>query len=166
VFVHDVTFSTRFHSPPWWGRGEAFSITAIPRTQETKIGRVRDVHMKNIHGRAENSGRVQGSTWSRPRNIHLENIALTLDRWTKYPGGMFDNRPTKVVADIEPHGTPGFSIRQADKVTLDRCRVAWGKHLPDYFTHAVEVEDATQVTLRKFRGDAAHPDRYKAIVKR
>ncbi len=166
VRVSDVTLSTRFHSPPWWGRGEAFSLTAIPRTPETKVGKIRDVHLKNFRGRTENSGRVQGSPDSRPRDIRLENIALTLDRWTKYPGGMFDNRPTKVMTDLEPHGTPGFSIRQADHVTLDRCSVAWGRNCPDYFTHAVEVEDSSKVFLRKFRGQAAHPDRDEAIVTR
>lgn len=164
VFVNDVTLSTRFHSPPWWGRGEAFSLTAIPRTPETKIGRISDIHLKNFRGRAENSGRVQGSQWSRPSNIRLENIALKLDRWTKYPGGMFDNRPTKVVQDIEPHHTTGFSIRQADKVTLDRCSVTWGKKVPYYFTNAVEVEDSTKVTIRKFRGTSAHPERDKVIA--
>ncbi len=164
VRVRDVEFSTRFHSPPWWGRGEFFSLTSLPRNGERKVGQIRDIHLKNFHGRAENSGRVQGSPGSRPRNITLENIAVTLDRWTKYPGGVFDNRPTTVVTDLEPHGTPGFSIREADNVTLDRCRVDWGKNIPDYFTHAVEAEDAKHVTLRKFQGQAAHPERDEAVV--
>ncbi len=164
VLVRDVEFSTRFHSPPWWGRGEPFSLTAIPRFPESKIGRIHHVTLKNFRGRAENSGRVQGSKWSRPSDITLENIALTLDRWTRYPGGMFDNRPTKVVEDIEPHGTVGFSIRQADRVSLDRCRIDWGNHIPDYFTHALEAEDAPKLKLRKFRGAAAHPGRDEAVV--
>lgn len=166
VKVNDVTFSTRFHSPPWWGRGEPISLTAVPRLPETKLGKIHDVCLKNFRGQAENSARVQGSKRSRPRNIRLENIALKLDRWTQYPGGMFDNRPTKVVTDLEPHGTPGFSIREADHVTLDRCSIDWGKNIPDYFTYAVEVENANKVFLRKFRGQAAHPERDDAIVTR
>jgi len=164
VLVRDLTFSSRFHSPPWWGRGEAFSITAIPRAPESKIGRIHHVRLQNFHGRAENSGRVQGCAQSRPHDISLENINLTLDRWTPYPGGMFDNRPTTAGPALEPHRTPAFSIRQADKVILDRCRASWGGLAPDYFTHALEAEDVTSLAVRRFTGAAAHPGRDEAVV--
>ena len=42
--------------------------------------------------------------------------------------------------------------------------VAWGKNLPDYFTHALETEDVTGLKLTGFKGEAAHPGRDKAIV--
>ena len=51
---------------------------------------------------------------------------MKLDRWTKYPGGVFDNRPTKVLEPIETHDTPAISIRHADGVTLKNCSVSWG----------------------------------------
>ncbi|HTB62540.1 MAG TPA: hypothetical protein VK737_03035, partial [Opitutales bacterium] len=95
--------------------------------------------------------------------ITLENIDLTLDRWTAYPGGMFDNRPTTVGIPLESHGTPAFSIREADKVTVTRCRASWGALTPDYFTHALEAEDVTRLKLQKFIGDAAHPQQDEAI---
>ena len=164
ILVRDLTFASRFHSPPWWGRGEAFSITALPRTPETKLGCIYNVRLQNFQGRAENSGRVQGCAQSRPKNISLENIALTMERWTPYPGGMFDNRPTTAGIALEPHGTPGFSIRQADNVTLDRCRVEWGGLVPDYFTHALEAENVGQLKIRRFTGDAAHPARDEAVA--
>jgi hypothetical protein len=163
ILVRDITFSSRFHSPPWWGRGEAFSLTAIPRTPETKIGSIHHVKLQNFRGRAENSGRVQGSPSSRPHDISLENIDLTLDRWTPYPGGMFDNRPTTVGIPLETHGTPAFSIREADNVKLDRCRAAWGGLAPDYFTHALEAENVTGLEIKKFTGAAAHPARDEAM---
>ncbi|HTB62830.1 MAG TPA: glycosyl hydrolase family 28 protein, partial [Opitutales bacterium] len=58
ILVRDLTFSSRFHSPPWWGRGEAFSLTALPRTPESKVGKIHNVRLQNFRGRAENSGRV------------------------------------------------------------------------------------------------------------
>jgi hypothetical protein len=88
---------------------------------------------------------------------------VKLDRWTKYPGGLFDNRPTKVLETIETHDTPGFSIRDADAVTLDNCTVAWGRKLPDYFTDALEAENVTGLHLTGFKGNAAHPNRDAAI---
>jgi polygalacturonase len=166
VDVSDITFSCRYHSAPWWGRGEAFSLTAVPRTPQSKLGQIRDVRLRNFTGRAENSGRVQGCAQSRPQNIVLENIALTLDRWTKYPGAVFDNRPTTALTALEPHPTPAFSLREADNVALRGCRVAWGKHVPDYFTHALEAEKTTGLALTRFAGEAAHPKRDAAVVVR
>jgi hypothetical protein len=37
---------------------------------------------------------------------------------------------------IQPHATDGFSIQDADKVTLRDCRLKWGEHLT---TAGVEV---------------------------
>jgi polygalacturonase len=164
IDFRDITFVSRYHSDPWWGRGEAISLTAIPRTAETKVGTIRDVRIQNVSGRAENSVRLCGSAESRIKNVRLENVAVTLDRWTSYPGGLFDNRPTKVLADIEPHGTPGFFIRDADNVALKKCSVAWGNKRPDYFTHTLEARNVTKLGITQLTGEAAHTDRDEAIL--
>jgi hypothetical protein len=164
IELRDITFVSRYHSDPWWGRGEAISLTAIPRGAETKVGSIHDVRIQNVSGRAENSVRVCGSAESRIKNIRLENVAVTLDRWTSYPGGLFDNRPTKVYAEIEPHGNPGFFIRDTDNVILKKCSVAWGNKRPDYFTHAFEARKVTKLGITQFSGEAAHPDRDEAIL--
>ena len=164
IDFRDIKFISKYHSDPWWGRGEAISFTAIPRTPETKVGRIHDVRVRNVTGRAENSVRISGSKESRISRVTMEDVSVTLDRWTRYKGGLFDNRPTKTYPDIEPHGNPGFSIRHADDVTLKNCRVAWGKNRPDYFTHALEAEAVSGLRLTRFTGQAAHPDRDEAIV--
>jgi polygalacturonase len=160
----DIEFVSRYHSGPWWGRGEAISLTAIPRTPQGKVGTIHDVRIRNVTGRAENSVRVNGTPESRLRDIRLENVAITLDRWTKYPGGVFDDRPTTAYPGLEPHGTPGFHVRYADNVVLDRCRIDWGQNRPDYFTHALEASDVTGLSYPGFVGEAAHPERDKAIA--
>ncbi len=164
VEFRDITFVARYYSDPWWGRGEAISFTAIPRTPTTKVGTMSDIRVVNVTGRAENSVRVCGSTQSRAHDIRLENVDVTLDRSTKYKGGLWDNRPTTAVAGLEEHGNPGYSIQHADKVTLKNCRLAWGQNRPDYFTHALEAEDVTGLEYPGFTGDAAHPERDKAIA--
>lgn len=163
VRFEDIRFVSRYHSFPWWGRGEAISFTAIPRNPETKLGTIRNVVVKNVSGRAENSVRVNGSPQSRVRDVAFENVALTFDRWTKYKGGEFDNRPTTVVDQIETHANPGFHLRHAENVTLKRCRVAWGRNRPDYFTHALQAENVTGLEMTDFEGDSAHPERISAI---
>jgi hypothetical protein len=164
IDFREISFVSRYHSDPWWGRGEAISFTAIPRNAQTRLGAIHDIRVTNVSGRAENSVRIQGSEASRIRGVTFENFALTLDRWTSYRGGVFDNRPTTVLKDIEPHGAPGFSIRHADNVVLKNSSVAWGPNRPDYFTHALEAESVHDLELWQFSGESAHPARDAAIV--
>lgn len=163
VDFRDITFVSRYHSAPWWGRGEAISFTALPRSPETKVGTIQHVRVSNVTGRAENSVRINGSDVSRIRDIVLDNVAVTMDRWTKYPGGLFDNRPTTAQDGIEPHTNPGYYLRHADDVTLRNCKIAWGENRPDYFTHALRAEDCKNLSTPGFAGSAAHPDRYTAV---
>ena len=166
VTFRDIKFTSRYYADPWWGRGEAISFTAIPRLNTTALGCLSNIVVQNVIGRAENSVRVNGSRESRIQDVRFENVAVTFDRWTKYRGGLFDNRPTRVYEPIETHGNPGFSIRYADNVTLNHCSVHWGGHCPDYFTYALEAENVTGLRLTGFQGKAAHPDLEAAIFSR
>lgn len=164
IEFRDISLVSRYNSSPWWGRGEAISITAHPRTPEMRMGSLGGVRVRNVTGRAENSIRVSGSRECRIRDVTLENVAITFDRWTAYPGAVFDNRPTTVYPELEVHNTPGISVRHADGVLLKDCRVAWGRDCPASFTHALEAEDVSRLALTRFTGEAAHPERDEAIV--
>ena len=163
VVFREIKFTARYHADPWWGRGEAISFTAFPRKPEAKLGRIRGVRVENVTGRAENSVRISGCRESRIDDIVFDNVAVTLDRWTDYRGGLWDNRPTTAYPAIEEHSNPGVHVRHADNVVLRRCRVAWGQNRPDYFTHALEAQDVSGLSYPDFQGEAAHPDRQAAI---
>ena len=84
--------------------------------------------MRNIKGRSENSVRIDGQKEQPVEDILLENVDITVDQWTNYPGGRFDNRPTKPGDEgLEVHGTPVFSIRNARNVTVRGLRGAMGQ---------------------------------------
>ena len=165
----DIQFTARYYSDPWWGRGEAISLTAFPRASATKLGTLHDITLQNITGRAENSVRIKGTPAALVHDVLLDSVDITLSRWTKYQGGVFDNRPTGVLEPIEKHGTPGFSIRDARDITLKNCAVHWDSTPPDHsipssFSNAVEAENTRAVHLDGFKGDAAHLGRDQAVV--
>jgi polygalacturonase len=160
----DITFESRFFSDPWWGRGEAISFTAIPRTPDSRLGSLHHITVENVTGRAENSVRVRGSEASRPHNIVLDRVDVTLDRWTRYKGGVYDNRPTKVLTPIEPHETAGFSIEEADNVTLRDCKLRWGANRPEYFGQAVQSKNVTGLKVVRFAGEDARPGQAKGVA--
>ena len=107
-------------------------------------------------GRAENSIRLRGHDGARVHDIAFRNVVLTLGRWTKYPGGVFDNRPTRAVEPLEQHGTPGFHLRHAERIALDGCEVRWEKDPPAGFTYALEGEDVSALRHSGLKGSAAH----------
>jgi len=159
VVFRDISLVSRYHSDPWWGRGEAISFTAIPRTADTKLGRLQAVRVENVLGRAENSVRINGSPQSVIQNVTLKNIAIRFGRWTKYPGGVYDNRPTKSAPPVETHGLDGFNLRFVDGVTLANCAACWSGGIPaGQIQPAVSAEHAAGVRIWNFRGvSAAHP---------
>jgi pectate lyase len=163
IVFKDINFTSRYHSNPWWGRGEAISLTAIQRNPETKIGKIHNVLIENVKGIAENSIRINGTKESRITDIRLYNVDVTFNKWTKYPGNVFDNRPTKAYDGIETHDTPGIFIRYSDRVVLENCSIAWGNSIPDYFTNAIQANNVTGIELIIFKGESANPAKYKAI---
>jgi hypothetical protein len=162
VVFQDIDLVSRYHSDPWWGRGEAISFTAIPRTAETRLGRLQDVVVRNVRGRAENSVRVNGSAGSRIENVDLQDLSLTFERWTKYRGGVYDNRPTRALAPVESHAPDGFNLRYVDGVALAHCTVHWRCGGDPTWGDSVAAADASGVRIWKFKGDsAAHPIRWE-----
>jgi hypothetical protein len=120
------------------------------------------VVVENVSGDAENSVRINGSPASRIDHVLLKNISVSLGRWTKYAGGVYDNRPTKVVTPVEAHDTDGFNLRFADQVSLENCSVNWLENCPASFRNSLAAEDVTALQVWGFKGDsAAHPISWK-----
>ena len=152
VNFKDITFQSQYFSDPWWGRGEAISFTAIPRKPGSKLGSLHHIAVQNVSGRAENSVRIWGSPGNPAHDILLDHVDVRLDRWTKYKGGIYDNRPTSAITPLEPHPTAGFSIQDANNVTLRDCKLHWGRDRPDSFGEAIEQKNVTKLKVERFQG--------------
>jgi len=164
IEFRDIELTTEHHAARWWGWGEAASVTAWPRTPTGHVGSLRNIRLRNIKGRAENSFRIDGQKDQPIEDVLLENVDITIDRWTDWPGGHFDNRPTPPAMEgLEVHGTPVFSLRNARNVTVKGCTARWGSHRQDYFTHALQAEHVAGLKIEHFRGEAADPATHKAI---
>jgi hypothetical protein len=75
---------------------------------------------------------------------------------------LYDRRPCDVPGLIERRSA-GFYFNQADDVTLRNCKVVWGRNRPDYFGHAAEAHDVTDLAIDNLKGTAAHPERDNPI---
>jgi hypothetical protein len=164
VLFSNMIVETRLFHEDWWGRAEPIYITAIPWTEQHRIGHVRHIRFSNVLCRSENGVFVQG--WERGLidDILFDNVRVEIDKWSKWAGGGHDIRPCPGEGLLE-HPTAGFFLKNAGSVNLRNCEVVWGSNRPDYFRHALESHDVEHLTLENFRGDAAHPDRYAALLR-
>jgi len=164
IEFRDIEVVAEHHAARWWGWGEAISLSVRPRVEGEKVGHLRDVRIRNLTARAENSVRIDGSKDSLIEDVLLDHVDVTIDRWTKYPGAMFDNRPTmRGDPGLEPHATPAYSIRNAKNVVLNHCKANWGMNRQEYFSYALEAENVVNLKMKDFHGKAAHPERDRAI---
>ena len=166
VVFRDIEFRSRFYSAPWWGRGEGISFTALPRTATTKVGKLYGVRVEDVRGVAENSVRVSGTAESPVKDVTFERVAVTFERTTKYPGGMYDNRPTYVDTGagrgIVPHDAAGFSLEHVDGAVLRDCKVAWGARREE-FGCALDARDCKGLKMERFVGEPARAELGKAV---
>jgi hypothetical protein len=163
--ISDIEFSdidvvAEHHAARWWGWGEAVSITVWPRVDGGIVGRLSDVRLRNIRARAENSVRIDGGKDNPIDNVLLENLDVTIDKWTDFPGGKFDNRPTAAsVPGLEDHRTPAYFLRNVRDVRMTGCKAAWGVNRQPYFSYALEEVTVAGLQLTGFEGRAAFPEK-------
>ena len=163
IEFRDIDVVTEHHAARWWGWGEPISVTVWPRTADGQTGTLSNIRFRRVRGRAENSIRIEGTKGNPVRDVLLEDVDMTVDRWTKFPGGFFDNRPTAPnVVGLEPHRTPVYLLRNVSDATLRNCKAHWGTHREDYFSYALETENVRDLKIENFQGEAAFPDREPA----
>jgi hypothetical protein len=116
------------------------------------------IRVEKVRGQAENSIRVNGTPQSRISNVCFDQVCVTFGRWTRYKGGLYDNRPTKVLSPIEDHPTDGINLRYVDGAKLKNCDIEWQANCPDYFRDSVSMEQATGLQISGLKGDLdKHP---------
>lgn len=163
VIFANMIVETRLFDDAWWGRGEPIYIVALPWTEQHSVGRIRHVRCSNVLCRSENGVLIYGWAAGQIEDLVLENIRVELDRWTSWPGGRQDLRPTPGEG-LPVLPTNGFFVKNATGVTLRNCEVVWGARRPDYFRHALATEGVEGLTVEHLRGESAHPDRFPAIA--
>jgi polygalacturonase len=176
--IHDIIFSnivinTQLFSTWWWGKAEPICITHMPRNAETKLGKVSNITFSNIICNSENSVYIHGWKGNPVENIVLDNVMVTIDKKTQWPGGWYDPRPGNVFRTSGPkptspeeelnlskglyrHKTVGIYCENASNVTMRDVQVKWGKNRPEYFGSALETHNVKGLVLDNFKGTAAH----------
>jgi polygalacturonase len=162
VLFSDIIVETRIFHDAWWGRGEPIFFRVNGWNPGEPVGKVRNIIVRNVLARGENSVLVWSAEPGHMSNISFEAVRVHLDRCSRWPGGQWDLRPNPDY--ITDHQTAGFHLENADGVLLRNCEVTWGDDPPEYFGPALVATNVTGLRCEGFQGRAAHPDRQPDTV--
>ncbi len=163
ILFSDCIVETRHFDRGWWGHGEPIYVS-VGAWHDT-VGRLRNVRFRNILARSENGAYLAADSPGLVEGVVLDGVRIELDRWSRWPGGEYDRRPTSNGPEVYAHPTAGFFLDTVDDVTLRNCEVVWASR-PDSFGHAVEAVDVRGLVIEGLRGTSAHPERLAAVCRR
>jgi len=161
LFSHCIV-ETRHFDRGWWGHGEPIYVNV--GAWHDAVGRLRNVRFRNILCRSENGAYIGSDAPGLISGVVLDGVRIELDRWSRWPAGEYDRRPTSNGPEVYAHPTSGIHIDTATDVTLRNCEVVWAGADPA-FAHAVEAVDVEDLVIENLRGTAARPDLEPVLIR-
>ncbi len=102
VSFRGITIGTRlFRKESYWGCAEPIAITVLPRKPETRVGRICNVHFRDIFCEGENGILIYAQEPGQVENISFRDCQVALCSTTHYEKGHHDLRPTFQNTDTE-----------------------------------------------------------------
>lgn len=144
VMFSNMIVDCKYFSDVWWGKAEPIYVTSYPRAvgnhkdagwrfpkgaTEGRCGEVSHIYFNNIRCYGENGCFVGGDTADKVNHIYMNNVSITLDKLTDYPGGQYDKRPC-VGEGFVYDKAYGFYIDQAAHVVVKDCMVNTTERFP------------------------------------
>jgi hypothetical protein len=140
VLIANVTVDLRRRHWNWWGSGELLHFVLKKRTPESRLGRVRNVVVRDVVAHAQGTSRLAG-----PAERPLEDVTLSGIRLFMGPESTPDKRATH---SLVAEGVDRLRIRDLD--------VRWDEDRPEpKWQSAVVVRRARDVELSGFVGRSA-----------
>ncbi len=156
ILVHHLAGSTRRWAdayalpgaPGWWGKGEPLFVSAARRTDGSgPAGTIRGISFDHIDMISESCAFFAGEPESRPADIRVSNLRLTLRRQGTQPGGLFDEQPSP--RGRYAHTIPGLYARCVNGLTVTESSVRFeGEGEPWDEHRAAVLEDCRRARVR------------------
>ncbi|MGZ3882187.1 MAG: glycoside hydrolase family 28 protein, partial [Flavisolibacter sp.] len=150
IMFSNIIINTRLHSGQWWGHGEPIHISSAPGLGSKESGSISHVHFSNIIASAESGIVIYATAKDLINDISFDNVNLSIKNGplTKSYGGNIDLRPTNDISlGIFEHTTPAVYANYVTTLSINNFTVSWGKNLPAWFTHAVQIEHFESVNI-------------------
>lgn len=162
--LENITFDnmyieTKLRTGDWWGNGEPIHISVARGVDKNwKLGSIRHVFFSNIICKAENGILLYGSPESGIEDVSFKNIRLEIadSKLNGVAGGNIDLRG----ASPEKNGLfqsdiAGIMMQYVKSVHMEDVSLQWTNTRAPYFTHGLQLNHFSNVTVRGFAGSAS-----------
>jgi parallel beta-helix repeat protein len=181
ILFSGIVIDTHLLTGHWWGKGEPIYVVvgqiavgktvdqnadlqdlyAAPGKASGQGGVVRDIHFSNISAEAEGGIVLYGNPRVPMEAISFDGIRLHLRVTRKEVnaavGGNFDFRWTadSMKTAVFAHDVPGLYARGVNGLGIHGMEVQWADAMPAYYSSALVVEDAENLSVDRIVGRQA-----------
>ena len=146
LLFENMTIETRFYGLDWWGTAEPIHITGLSKAVDQPwTGSMRNITLRNIVATGEQGIIIRGNT-SALRDIRLENVALTIARWsnhTEHPS--HDYRPSQE-PQMDWAPVDGIFAMDIQGFSLQQVTVEFQAPKQSYYGECWNFSNVTQMT--------------------
>lgn len=150
--IENITFAninidTRmFSKAHWWGSAEPIAITAVKRTKETPLGKIRNIKFQNINTNSENGIFLYAEEPGGISNITFDGINLHLIKKTDWPKNLHDVRPTYWEGIFEDSFC-GVYAHNASDITFRDLTITKDDSVLDYFDEDTVIKNCQHISI-------------------
>ena len=160
ISFSDIIIRSRLVTGHWWGQAEPIHISAVPWHPEADaLGTISNVRFSNILAGGQSGIVVHGDESSRIQNLSFNNIRLKLKDGPLQSayGVNFDLRAAKAgTKRVFARDIPALYCRHAEGLRINGLQIAWDDAMPEFFNHALQLEDVSDVVIEGFEGRQPH----------
>ncbi len=162
VLFSDITMETNRKHFNWWGNGDAIWIVLLKRSDDSKLGMIRNITMRNIVAHSQGTSKIEGFEGKPIENIELANIQFfmhnenyadkrTDDAFYSHDVKNLRVRDCDVTWNddiIEPKWKNAFSFKQIEGLLLSGLS---GKQAPTDSASFILLNDTRDVCIEHCR---------------
>jgi polygalacturonase len=168
ILFSDIVIESQLFTGHWWGKAEPIHVSAIPmESGVSQLGRIKDVRFRNILAQSESGIVVYGCQQSVIQGLSFRDVKVRIRNSPLHQsyGGNFDLRASSDPATaLFAHDIPAMYCHYVDGLEIHGMEVEWAAGLPKFFTHALQVENFSNLEIEGLRAGPAHEEGGNAAI--
>lgn len=164
-FQHCLIETRHFHTK-WWGSAEPIYVTAQPRHDGDRPGRIRHVRFRDCLCRGESGAFLSATAASPIEDLMLDSVRLEILHASRWPGGRVDRRPmhSQEHGGLEQGTVHGVTAEHIRGLRLREVEVAWTGEPRPWWGHALHATACPGLAADGLRGVAGRPGLPAAVT--
>lgn len=132
IIFSNITMECNRKDFYWWGDGEALHFVVLKRNENSQIGHIENVLVKDVIAHVQGSSVIEGFAGQNLKDITLSNVALHMYQ---------EDAPDK-------RAVHGLQVKGVDNFTLQNVKVHWDAEEEKQWESAVYLESVNGLLVQ------------------